>query len=342
METAIAEYEAYHFHLLYDAVLSVVGFVIVVVICRRPALHDPQLRVRLFALVIGLPLLGELIAFVAYQVRPSPHTSAGQAIFRFHEQCGFCPLLDEPLLLSTNPYWLVSTLSLVVLISLAKNGIGSLVLGHLAATYPTFPIDSHPELRCLAGVAARGKASRPRIAVSPHSVPFALTLGVHQPTIIISQGLLAQFSQTELEAVLAHELAHIVRRDNQWNWLMSLLRDALFFLPTSHLAWRQMVLNQEEACDDLTIFWTNRPLDLARSLVKACQHPRPHEMVLRIGLFLVTPFLRRTTAVERRVKRIILTHHKANSIPSATHTPLAIGAVGLIFLLFALPIALGC
>jgi len=341
MEPA-ATYEGYyHFHLLYDAVLSVIGFVVVLVTSRGLALYDPQLRVRLFALTIGLPVLGELIAFIAYLVRPAPHTPVGQAILRFHEQCGFCAFMDEPAILSTQPRWVLSALLLVALISLTKNGLGALVLRRLAAAYPSFPIDSYPELRRrLLGVAARCGIPLPRITVSPHALPLALTFGVRQPAIIVSQGLLTQFSQAELETVLTHELAHAVRRDNLWNWLMALLRDVLFFLPTSHLAWRQMVVSQEEACDDLTIKWTGRPLDLARSLVKAWQHPRPRDLLLLAGVFLTTPFLRRATAVERRVERIILAHCRGGTVSRPNHL-LAIGMVGLILLLYALPIAIG-
>ncbi|MFQ5614471.1 MAG: M56 family metallopeptidase [Anaerolineae bacterium] len=342
MEPAAA-YEAYHFHLLYDAVLSVTGFVLVLVMGRGLASDDPHLRVRLFALTIGLPVLGELIAFAAYQVRPAPHTSAGQAILRFHEQCGFCPLLDEPLALSNRPGWVLSALLIIVLFSITKNGLGAFLLDRLVATYPRFPIDRYPELhQRLLKVAARGGVFLPRIAVSPHSVPLALTFGVSQPIIIVSQGILSQFNQGELETVLTHELAHAVRHDNLWNWLVTLLRDALFFLPTSHLAWRQMVVSQEEACDDLTIHWTGRPLDLATSLVKAWGHPRPRELVFLLGLFLVAPFFRRASVVESRVQRIILAHYETRVISPSSRTPLTFGIMGLIFLLHALPIALGC
>ncbi|MFQ5398431.1 MAG: M56 family metallopeptidase [Anaerolineae bacterium] len=343
MEGAAAGYEPYHFHLLYDVVLSVAGFLICLATSRAVAGHHPQLRVRLFALVIGLPILGEFIAWAAYQVRPAPPSPAGQAILRFHEECRFCPLLDEPLILSEQPRLILSALLLLTLLSVVKNWLGILMLGRLAAAYPSFPIDAYPGLsRHLLGLSSRGGRTLPRVAVSPHSTPLALTFGLRRSTIIISEGMLGQFSRPELESVLAHELAHDIRRDNLWNWLMALFRDTFFFLPTTHLAWRQMVLSQEEACDDLTILWTGRPLDLARSLVKAWQHPRPRELVLLAGLFLVTPFFRRASAVERRVKRIVHRHHEIDSTPPPPRPRLAFAALGLVFLLSVLPIALGC
>lgn len=343
MEHAAAAYEPFHFHLLYDAVLSIAGFLVVLAICRVLSLHDPKLRIRIFALVIGLPILGELVAMASYMVRPAPHTPIGQAILRFHEQCGFCSLFDKPSFLGTKPWLILSALLVITLVSLIKKGLGALILRRLAVKYSLFPISSHPGLhQHLVTVAARCKAPLPRIAITPHLEPVALTCGVRHPTIIISQGMLRQFSQAELEAVLTHELAHVVRRDNLWNWLIALLRDTLFFFPTSHLAWRQIVIFQEKACDDLTIRWTGRPLDLARSLVKFCQHSPIRHMVCSEGLFLTNRFLRRESFVERRIERIILSRRREAAIPSSKRIALVIGAIVLILMLFALPIVIGC
>ncbi|RME42576.1 MAG: M56 family metallopeptidase [Chloroflexi bacterium] len=342
MQPGVAVYEAYHFHLLYDVVLAVAGFAIILAACRVLAQNEPQLRARFFALAIGLPVFGELVAFTAYLIRPAPHTPLGQAMLQFHNQCGLCALLDEPLPLSTQPRWVLVALLVVGLISLARNGVGNWILGRLAASYPTFPIHSYPELQRLLNIAERHGRPLPRIAVSPHPAPLAVTVGFRQPAIIISQGMLRELNPAETETVLAHEMAHIIRQDNLWNGLLMPLRDALFFLPTSHLAWRQMVISQEEACDDLTIEWTGRPLDLARALIKAGQHPQPRDMMFLTGLFLVAPFLRHTSVVERRIERIIRTHCTEGAVlPPKGRTPLAIAVQGSILLLYALPILLG-
>src|SRR5581483_2288661 len=67
---------------------------------------------------------------------------------------------------------------------------------------------------------------------------------------------------------LCHEWAHVQRRDTLWNWLIRLLRDVVWFLPGSHLAWQSMVASQDEACDALAVQMTHQPLALARALVK--------------------------------------------------------------------------
>jgi beta-lactamase regulating signal transducer with metallopeptidase domain len=173
-------------------------------------------------------------------------------------------------------------------------------------------------------------------------MPVAVTYGLRQPVIVVSQGMLLHYSSPELESVLIHELAHAVRRDNRWNWLIGLLRDMLVLLPTSHLAWQQMIASQEEACDDFSIFWTGRPLDLARSLVKALQYPHSRELAWLSGLFLIAATFRSANAVEMRIKRIIHAQRHGPQPPAGVSVSLPYAAMVFLFLLYALPIAVGC
>ncbi len=343
MQSVVTEYESYHFHLLYDAVLSLAGYLIVLVICRRFAIHDPAPRVKLFGLVICLPILGEAAAFVAYLARPDPQTAVGQIILRFHEECEFCSVLDEPVFLSSRPHLVLQGLFVLALISIAKSGLGRIAFSQIVAQCSPFPFDSFPEIhRHLLHVAEHCHFPLPKIVISPHMMPVAVTYGLRQPVIVVSQGMLLHYSSPELESVLIHELAHAVRRDNRWNWLIGLLRDMLALLPTSHLAWQQMIASQEEACDDFSIFWTGRPLDLARSLVKALQYPHSRELAWLSGLFLIAATFRSANAVERRIKRIIHAQRHGPQPPAGVSVSLPYAAMVFLFLLYALPIAVGC
>ena len=53
--------------------------------------------------------------------------------------------------------------------------------------------------------------------------PVALTLGFLRPVILLSQGLLDAVSQDTLNVVLAHERAHVRRRDTAWALLDSIV-----------------------------------------------------------------------------------------------------------------------
>lgn len=64
----------------------------------------------------------------------------------------------------------------------------------------------------------------PTVAVSPSSVPNSFTVGgVANATVVVSEGLLDALDDEELDAVLAHELAHVANRDVRVMTLASLL-----------------------------------------------------------------------------------------------------------------------
>ena len=63
--------------------------------------------------------------------------------------------------------------------------------------------------------------------------------------------LVEQLDTRELEGLLAHELAHIARRDVPLNVAIGVIRDLTFFVPPLHLAARWLRQEQEHAADDL-------------------------------------------------------------------------------------------
>lgn len=75
--------------------------------------------------------------------------------------------------------------------------------------------ESHPDLlarvRRLAQVA---DVAAPTVAVSPSETPNSFAVGtLGDATVVVSEGLLARLDGDELDAVLAHEIAHVANRD---------------------------------------------------------------------------------------------------------------------------------
>jgi Zn-dependent protease with chaperone function len=60
-----------------------------------------------------------------------------------------------------------------------------------------------------------GWPSKPRLALAESAVPEAFAVGVHpsRSFLVVTRGLLDRLDPRETEAVLAHELAHVVNRD---------------------------------------------------------------------------------------------------------------------------------
>lgn len=126
-----------------------------------------------------------------------------------------------------------------------------------------------PALQALANdLALRLGTPRPRVRLWAHGGPPALTCGVIRPTLLLSTWTVERLDRRELESVVAHELAHVARRDYPVVWVATILRDAFFYLPASRAAFRLLQCEKELACDDIAAAATNRPLALASALTK--------------------------------------------------------------------------
>ena len=162
--------------------------------------------------------------------------------------------------------------SAAVLMAFAGLGVGLARLAVLSRSLTRASATAGPALRALVEhPAARFGQAAPRVLVRCADRPLALTYGLWRPTILLSSWMVTHLDPRELEAVIAHELAHAARRDFQVLWAATMLRDAFCYLPTSWVAYRQLQQETEPACDDLAIRHTNRPLGLASTLAKVWQ-----------------------------------------------------------------------
>ena len=73
---------------------------------------------------------------------------------------------------------------------------------------------------------------KPRIAMVNSSIPNAFATGRNQKNAVVAvtSGLMRQLNQSELEAVLAHELTHVKNRDAMVLTIASFLSTLAFFL----------------------------------------------------------------------------------------------------------------
>lgn len=127
---------------------------------------------------------------------------------------------------------------------------------------------------------------------------MACTVGLRQPRIMLSAGLIADLSAAELRAVLGHEWGHVSRRDPLRLALLRFCSHALWFLPILRVLVRDSARSMEEAADDVAVALTEQPLELAAALVKAAKaQARPQWSPL--------PALGGEPAVTERVERLL-------------------------------------
>lgn len=76
-----------------------------------------------------------------------------------------------------------------------------------------------------------------------------LACGVLRPCILLPEAMVERADRTELTAALAHEVAHLARRDVVWTYATRLVQTVLWFQPLVWPLYRRMVAASEELCD---------------------------------------------------------------------------------------------
>jgi len=86
-----------------------------------------------------------------------------------------------------------------------------------------------------------------------------LLLGLGRPIVLLPAFALTDCARPEIRLMLAHELAHLTRRDLIWNCLPLVARLLFFFHPLVWLAGHEWGLAQEIACDAQAVQVTGTP-----------------------------------------------------------------------------------
>jgi beta-lactamase regulating signal transducer with metallopeptidase domain len=116
--------------------------------------------------------------------------------------------------------------------------------------------------------------------------------------ICLPRRALAEFDHEHLEGMLAHELAHLERRDAAWLVVARCIEAVCFFQPLNRLARRRMVEAAEFAADAWAAHLTARPVTLARCLARVAEW--------QVGKAAPAPAMAegRSSILVRRVRRL--------------------------------------
>lgn len=138
--------------------------------------------------------------------------------------------------------------------------------------------------------------------VSLHSssrIAGPIALGVSRPLILLPEAMAADLRRSDLETILAHELAHLRRRDFLTNLLCELMSLPVAWHPAIWIMRQRIAETRELACDRMaaevagSTFYAQSLLRLASRLVPGSPLSTPHAL----GIF-------DTAVFERRLMRL--------------------------------------
>lgn len=134
-----------------------------------------------------------------------------------------------------------------------------------------------------------------QVHVFTAAVESPVTMGWWRPVVLLPLSALTGLGRPALEAVLAHELAHIARHDYLLNWLQVWFEIVYFYHPAAW--WISSVLRRERehCCDDVAVQLSGDRARYARALLQLAEllSCRPPALAARQG------------EIETRIRRIL-------------------------------------
>lgn len=95
--------------------------------------------------------------------------------------------------------------------------------------------------------------------------------GIFRPILLWPEAISLHLDDAHLEAVLAHEVCHVRRRDNLTSVVHALVEAIFWFHPMVWWMESQLVKERERACDEEVLLLCQRPKAYAEGILKVCE-----------------------------------------------------------------------
>lgn len=156
-------------------------------------------------------------------------------------------------------------------------GVGAALLGlylvqrrrALQGMGPRVPVTDPGLLAMVAELRRAGAVRRPVRLTQAAGLASPVALG--RDEIVLPGVALTELDAAQQRSLLAHELAHLVRRDPMWLALGCALERVFFFQPLNRLARVRLQEAAEYLCDDWAVRRTGSGVSLASCLVKVAE-----------------------------------------------------------------------
>ncbi|SDX91592.1 M56 family metallopeptidase [Hymenobacter psychrophilus] len=305
-------------HSLWQGAVVALALAGLLLLLRR---HSAQVRYRTTAaaLVTLLLLCGLTFGRHYYQAPPAgpatiaivPPTEAGTALAAVVAAAPAARLAGNP----AAPGWLSSwqtyfdanlpllvTVWLMGLLVMMLRLLGSLAYVQRLRRYRVQPLAAEWQQR-LAALADRAGLKQRVELLESALVKVPVVVGHLRPVVLLPLGAVTGLGTAYLEAILAHELAHVQRRDYLLNLLQAVAETVLFYHPGVWFMAACLRTERENCCDDVaTALVGGNPLTVARALAALAEltaAPAP------VGAGLALSALGPDGSVLSRIRRLV-------------------------------------
>ncbi|RAK67120.1 M56 family metallopeptidase [Hymenobacter edaphi] len=330
-------------HSLWQGAVVALALGGLMLVLRR---HSAQVRYRVTAAALGLVLLLALVTFVRYYATALPATDVAAtaapalpATADVATPAVAAAAVEGPLSTATVLRYVEHNLPLLVtiwllgLLTMTLRLLGGLAYVQRLRHYGTRPLGLLWQTR-LNNLAERAGLDKPVQLLESSLVRVPVVVGHLKPLILLPMGAVAGLAPAQLEAILAHELAHVVRRDYLINLLQSVAEILLFYHPAVWFLTATLRSERENCCDDVAASLCGDPLVLARALAALAELGLERTAAPRLSMAATGP----KGSLLGRVRRLV----QGRTAPTFTEGFMAacVVMVGLLLLSFTAAAAL--
>lgn len=230
--------------------------------------NSPQLRYLVSCVALGIMVALPLITVVVLYQAPSPATTRVDQIVSLSSSANL-PRLPERDWLTT---WIAALEAFALPMWCA--GVVACAIRLIWSTRYVARLRNEGEpasgslVEIVARLSRRMNIGRPARVLISRLADCPSVIGWLRPVILVPAGSILNLTTAQLEAVIAHELAHIKRFDYLVNVVQSLVEMLLFYHPAVWWASARMRHERELCCDDLAVEVSGDAVGYARALAK--------------------------------------------------------------------------
>ena len=124
--------------------------------------------------------------------------------------------------------------------------------------------------------------------------------GIVRPALLLPEGITTRLTQAQLQAILAHELCHVRRRDNLTAAIHMLVEAIFWFHPMVWWLGARLMNERERACDEEVLQGGSQAHIYAESILKVCEFYLESPLACVSGVS--------GSGLKKRIKRIMKEH----------------------------------
>ena len=246
--------------------------IIIEVIIRSSRIRQPSFQIKLRSLSLWLPIVYLPTLYFAYPPRANAQFRLQAALFDSNQWLGLRLWGDFALW-----HLAAATVAVTVIFFLLRELVP--IIQYWFRRKPALPVMTPGQFPGLDTSLARlvkvTGLPAPEVLISTEAAPAVYTVG--RRTLVLSRSAIHLLDADELEAVIAHELAHFTRGASLMGLIYLALRLLMFYNPAALLVFHRINHDTERLCDDLAVSFTGKRLALVSGLLKILQDTAPDQ-----------------------------------------------------------------